>query len=202
MLDAVDDKQAVQEIATELDRSTATQNEQSADDNSLRVSSDTQQASLAHLTHPVPLAAVVRQALDAARASCQARNQRFFTPNLLLALLELPANRVGSCFDAIRPCLATWLRDRLRRHLATADVGPFVPFEWEERRDVVWTQNLVGQTGTRAITDLHLSAAALDTKSNTKRQLAKRLGSDFDRLRKIAICSLGSVRRTSSKALI
>ena len=137
----------------------------------------------------VPFAAAVHQALDAERASCRARNRPFLTPNLLLALLELPNGKVGACFNATRDGLAVWARDQLRYYLASSELDEvdFIPFEWVERPEVARAQELAWQTAAPVVTDLHLLIGVLDSESTTRRQLAEFLGSDFGHLRENAL---------------
>src|SRR5207342_3839329 len=49
------------------------------------------------LAHIIPLSAVLRIALDAARDSCMAKGRAFYTSDLLIALLGMPGRRVEQC---------------------------------------------------------------------------------------------------------
>src|SRR5207302_281058 len=45
----------------------------------------------------VSLSGAVREALEAARASCATRQRAFYTPDLFLALLDIPNSRTAQC---------------------------------------------------------------------------------------------------------
>jgi hypothetical protein len=134
---------------------------------------------------PVPLAATLRRALDAARSSCQARNHEFRTPHLLLALLEMPFSKASQCFEAVELGRAAWARERLGRYVANHTDEPFIEFDWKELVDIAKAQEFARQTRTLAVTDAHLLAAILAGESATVQQLAHQLGPQFERLLEI-----------------
>jgi hypothetical protein len=150
------------------------------------------------LARLVALAPTLHQALNRARASCELANKQFFTPNLLLALLDLPGGRVAQCFDALQPGLAGKLRKGLQGYLATTaydrSFPHFEPFDWIERPEVRRAQELALQAGQPAVNDVHLLAGVLECESNTRDQLVDILGSDFDRLRQIMTPTLRDAR--------
>jgi hypothetical protein len=173
-------------------------NEQAAEDvDVLRESAESSQmprgvrdeSIISGLARLVPLPPALYQALDRARASCELANKQFFTPNLLLALLDLPGGRVARCFDVLQPGLADKLRKGLQEYLATTaydrSFPHFKPFDWIERPEVQRAQELALQAGQPAVNDVHLLAGVLECESNTRDQLVDILGSDFDRLRQI-----------------
>jgi hypothetical protein len=138
------------------------------------------------LTRLVPIAGDLRHALNDARLKCRMADRAFYTPDVLLALLEMPEGRVTRCFEAVRNGLGQEIDLRLRGYAAglTRDAaGPYVDFDWTERDDVRRAQQLAWQDGASTVNDAYLLLGVLDTPSNTQRQLANLLGSDSERLR-------------------
>jgi hypothetical protein len=130
----------------------------------------------------------VRAALDGARAACASKGRAFYTPDLLLALLDLPGGRVAACLDVARPGASTEVRSWLyEKHadLAT-DTHSFQPFEWVERPEVRRAQELAFADGTGIVSEAHLLLAVLDSDSSTGRGLAQLLGAKYERLREAA----------------
>jgi hypothetical protein len=145
--------------------------------------------SSAEVSRQVPLARVARLALEATRSSCQEHGRAVYTPDLLLALLDLSGGRVMACLDTVRPGLARSLQTLLNRFVAKLNreaIDPFSPSDLEEYSAVVLAQKLARQSGAPAVTDLHLLMAILDGDSRTKEDLAKLLGRDFAILRDAA----------------
>lgn len=139
----------------------------------------------------LPLAGAVREALDAARASCAAKNRAFYTPDLLLALLDMPNSQILSCIEEIEAGLGHRLRIVLVRSTSTTVLtvrrpDPFQPFEWVERQDIRDAQDLAAAADSPVVTDIHLLLAVLNGKSTTRTHLATLLGSNFARLRAAA----------------
>jgi hypothetical protein len=138
------------------------------------------------LARLLPLTEPVESALRERRAVCEAVGRGFVTPDLLLALLEIPGGRAGQCFDTARPGCASSLRAQLRRYAAAlepGESGPFVAFGWTERKDVCRAQVVAWADGASAVTDAHLLLGVLDTGSSTRRQLADQFGGDLSTLR-------------------
>lgn len=188
MRDTLDDERAVADIAARLGFATPPQSEPSEGCRTQENVATNRHLPFPTLAYPLPLAALVRQALDAARATCHAANRRFLTPDLLLAILELPGSAAYSCFENVSPGLGAWARTQLHRYLGETQSGPFVAFDWEERRDVLRAREIAMQSGAPAVADVHLLAAVLDGESGTARQLATLLCSDFQVLHQHAHC--------------
>jgi hypothetical protein len=135
------------------------------------------------LAQLVALGAGLRDRLDTARTRCRIANRAFLTPDVILVLLDPPDGPARVGFDEVRPGLASTVTNQLRTYLATADVGPYSPFDWTERPDVRRAQHLAWAQQALAVNDAHLLLGVLDTGSSTSRQLAAWLGADFARLR-------------------
>ncbi len=142
------------------------------------------------LSRLVPLSAGLREVLSHPYEACRASGRAFVTPDLLLALAS--TEPVGSCLAAASPGLDARLVAQLREYLTTTDTGPFQPFDWDERADVLRARQLAWAAQVPAVTGLFMLRGVLDTPSNTRRQLAAWLGPVFDRL-----CDLA---RTRSRA--
>ena len=142
----------------------------------------------------IQLSGAVRQALDAARTSCEAKHRAFYTPDLLLALLDMPRSRTTSCFDETRAGLAGDVRERLSRRingLNTNPVHPSHPFEWPERPEVQVAQDLAALDRSPVVTEIYLLLGVLGSESSTRTELEEHLGSDdYDRL-----CAITNGRR-------
>ena len=77
-------------------------------------------------------------AIDDARAACRVRNRRFFTPDLLLALIRMRTGRVAACFRQVEQSRnrVTSGLERYVAKLTTATAGEYVEFARVERADV------------------------------------------------------------------
>jgi hypothetical protein len=141
----------------------------------------------------VPLAAELQRALDASYAACRATNSPYYSPHLLLTLLDLRDGVVRACFDRTEPGFGGQIRDRLARYVADLDArtGPgFVEFRWIERDDIRRAQRLAAELESHVVTGPLLLAALLDTPSNTANQLRAWLGPErFDQLRANALAA-------------
>jgi hypothetical protein len=135
----------------------------------------------------VPLAGEVGQALEAAKAVGRAANRAFLTPDLVLALLQMPDRIAVECCDAARPGLGDQLRAQLLRYLENTQPGPFREFIWVERPDIRRAQQLAWVDGAAVVGSAYLLLGFLDSESRTRDQLATLLGDDFDRLREAAL---------------
>jgi Clp amino terminal domain, pathogenicity island component len=133
----------------------------------------------------LPLSAELEAALDASYAGCRATNTRFYTPNLLLALLDSRDGVARACFNRVESGLSGEVRARLAGYVANPGAGQgFVAFRWPEREDVRTAQLLAAEAGSPVITPACLLAAVLETPSSTREQLLAFLGTErFERLR-------------------
>jgi hypothetical protein len=137
----------------------------------------------------IPLAGEVRAALDRQRQYCQAVGRAFFTPDLLVALLDMPGRRVVFCFENAHPN-GRGLIGELRRWVAglrVEDAGPFVPFNWTKRPDIRRAQDIAAGFGAPAVTDALLLLGVLETESKTRADLAAQFGGDLSPLREQAV---------------
>jgi Clp amino terminal domain, pathogenicity island component len=143
----------------------------------------------------IPLAAHLRSALDQARDACRVTDTPFYTPHLLLALIDAPDAIASDCLDARRPGLADDLRARLVRYVTTVEFeSGFIAFHWTEREDIRAAQRLAANVGSPAVETGLLLAAVLETPSNTQQQLRELLG--VEGLADVARCALEAVRAT------
>jgi hypothetical protein len=140
----------------------------------------------------IPFTPVVRDALDAARASCAAIDRRFFTPYLLLALFNVPDSKAAWCFDCVKAGLADrWRRiliayreDRAQDETSTK----YKKFDWNDRRDVWQAKQLTWLDGRATVDELYLLLGILyNDQSETRHELAQYLGQeDYERLHQLA----------------
>lgn len=141
----------------------------------------------------LPIVPSVLAALDEARAACADADYGFFTPHLLLALLELPDSEVAKCFDETRPGLAERWKGLMHRYQERARAGEFGDyprfrrFDWDHRGDVWRAKQLALSDDRPVVDDLYLLLGVLtNPRSGTVRQLAEDLGeADYDRLYQI-----------------
>ena len=113
----------------------------------------------------------------------------FFTPDLLLALLDIPNSRTVECFDEVQAGLGRRVREWLSRNVSALNaspVRPFEPFEWTERQDIQLAQDLALIDGAAAVSEVYLLLGVLGSESGTRQQLAALLGPDYDRLYEVA----------------
>lgn len=153
------------------------------------LASDSEPARSAHFARLIPLSGLVRQAMDAARTSCKARNRAFYTPDLLLALLDMPRSRTADCFEEVQPGLARRVQDWLSHSLSDmnpAQAHPFQPFEWTERADVQVAQDLAALDGSAVVSEVYLLLGVLGSESGTRERLVELLGLGYDRLAEVA----------------
>lgn len=144
------------------------------------------------LANLIPLSGAVLAALDRAVARCARNRVAFFTPHLLLALLDLSGSAVVATFDDVSPGLATELRRRLKAYVESAAAAsqPFTPFEWSEREYVRRARCIAWGRGDPAVTELHLLLGVFDAPSTTGRELTTLLGSRLGAVRRVAIRTL------------
>lgn len=125
--------------------------------------------------------------LDAARSPCDGRNRAFYTPDLLLALLDMPNSRAAECFGEAQAGLTPQVRDWLSPSRSPSAVSlsqahPFQPFEWTGRPDVQLAQDLALMDGAAAVTEVYLLLGVLGSQSSTRERLTVFLGPSSDRL--------------------
>lgn len=145
------------------------------------------QAGDGRLARLTPIAAAVRASLDVARLTCQMADRRFYTPDLLLGLLQAPEGRIIRCFNMALPGLGEDVRKQLRDYvsaLTRESAGSYIPFGWMEREEVRRAQVVAWEAGAGAVTEVHLLLGFLETESNTREQLASMV--DLERLRDCA----------------
>jgi hypothetical protein len=140
---------------------------------------DLQRLNTAALSRDVPLADPLRKTLERAKAACRATDSRFFTPHLLLALVRSPSTAVRSLFDQQRAGLAAEIEGSLAAYVGQHPVADFVDFDWRERSEVQAARVVAIRLGTAIVTDRLLLLGALETPSNTSRQLSARLGDEL-----------------------
>ncbi|MEA2188429.1 MAG: hypothetical protein QOK16_3440 [Solirubrobacteraceae bacterium] len=143
----------------------------------------------------VPMAPFVQDALEAALARCRSNNVRFFTPHVLVALLDIEGGRVQPCVSSLDRDLARVMVERLRNYVRRYDAGrqPFRAFSWTERDDIKRAQQIATDYGLCAIDDLCLFVAVLEGGSRTVTSLENLLGPGrFRSLRSIAERSIGN----------
>lgn len=162
------------------------------------VASPTDRALVDALARILPLSGVLQESLDRLRATCHRDGRRVYTPDLLIALLDLPGGRVGPCFDVIQMDLSLEVRAWLARHRARlADrAEPYQPFEWAERQEVRRAKSLAYDDGLAYITELHLLLAILDGPSTTVARLKSRLGNNFHLVRDRAVALRSTLPET------
>jgi Clp amino terminal domain, pathogenicity island component len=141
----------------------------------------------------VPLAAELEAALDSSYAACRATKTKYYTPHLLLALLDLRDGVVRMCFERVEGGLAADIRTRLAAYVSNAGHAtpePFAEFRWVERDDIGCAQRLAAEAGSPVVTSPLLLAAVLETPSGTQQQLLQLLGPQrFEELRARALAA-------------
>ena len=130
--------------------------------------------------------------LNLQKEACRQRDVPFFTPNLLLALLEMSGSVAQRALDNLRPKLAIDLKRQLRSYIAALSgtgIGvSFSDFRWEERADVQKAQQLALRDGRDKVTERYLLLGVLGIESNTQQGLKDLLGEgDFCRLVEIIL---------------
>jgi len=142
----------------------------------------------------VPIAPFVQNVLDASLARCRSSNVRFFTPHLLVALLDIEGGRVQGCVDTLDGDLPRVMVEKLRNYVRRGNASrqPFRAFSWSERDDVKRAQRIAASHDLRAVDDLCLFVAVLEGGSPTVTFLEKLLGPDRFR----ALCGPPPLRWT------
>jgi hypothetical protein len=137
----------------------------------------------------VPLTRELEAALNDSYELCYATNTPFYTPHLLLALLNARDGAVHRCFDEVEPGFGNEIQTQLAAYVANPPgEGSFVAFRWLEREDIRRAQDLAAEVWSPVVTSPLLLVAVLDTSSRTQRQLLTRLGSEgLKRLRTRAV---------------
>lgn len=130
-----------------------------------------------------PIAPSVLKALERARQACETANQKFVTPHLLLALLDLPNSQVTQCFNQAKANLANEWRELLEayreRALSNETFGEYLEVDWNRRKDVWRSKELALHEGVQAVTELYLLRGILDNpRSKTRRELEEYLGTE------------------------
>jgi hypothetical protein len=151
-------------------------------------------ASLVTADH-IPIAPFVQDALEAALARCRSNNVMFFTPHVLVALLDIEGGRVRACVDSLDGDLPRVMVKRLTNYVRRYDAGrqPFKAFSWTERDDIRRAQQIAASYDLRAVDDLCLFVGVLEGQSRTVTALENLLGPDrFRSLRSIAERSIST----------
>lgn len=123
----------------------------------------------------------VRSILDLQKQEARQRDVRFMTPHLLLALLQIDGGFAQRGFEAVRPGLASELRQAFARYVSSdaARSGEgFAEFLWEEHDDVRRARRRAAATGAARTDDRHLLLATLENESNTVAGLRRKLGDE------------------------
>jgi hypothetical protein len=141
----------------------------------------------------VPIAAFVEEALNDAVAECRSKNVRFFTPHVLVALLDIEGGRVQACLDSLDRDLARVMVGKLRNYVRRHDArrAPFRAFSWDQRDDIRRAQLIAAGYDLYAVDDLCLFVAVLETRSRTVAALEKLLGAT--RFRSLSDAAKGSL---------
>jgi hypothetical protein len=145
--------------------------------------------------------------MEKMRSDCESADRRFYTPHLLLALLELPSSHVTQCFNEVRPGSAEAWRQNLRRYRDKAKQDPrhpkYRPFEWNARPDIRSAGLQARQMGASQITELQVLVSILtsDRDSRTQRELMQYFGNDYERLVATAAELLDEEQRTPGPVL-
>ena len=133
-----------------------------------------------------PFSAELKVAIESARKHCKARNRMVYTPDLLLALLEMPNRRVAECFDQVDPGMAQRTREHLYGNLARTpveDFKEFRPFSWLKFLEVRRAWKLALEEGPDTeVNEIHLLLGILHEHSVTNERLVEFLGARHGRL--------------------
>jgi len=125
----------------------------------------------------VPLDPALRRRLDGARDDCRARDVRFRTPHLLLALLE--GSSAGQrCFDAVSSGMAEKLMSELKKYVECGSFENYAEFSWSQDPTIREARFLAMQEGVEQVSDVHVLLALLkaDPPSTTVADLRRTLG--------------------------
>jgi pimeloyl-ACP methyl ester carboxylesterase len=134
----------------------------------------------------VPLAEHVGEALEAARASCEAMNRKFVTPNLVFALLELPGSRAARCFEQTKLGLVReWCEHYSYIRPSNGDDRyPYLILDLDKRFEVQQAKVIAWRNHREfghalMVNEVHVLLGVLSNQqSRTRRELAERLGSE------------------------
>jgi hypothetical protein len=139
-----------------------------------------------------PLTGAVSEALEAARATCKTTDRYFHTPDLLLAILDLPNSRVARCFEETKPGFSREWRRKLiayrQRVIADDKFRKYKDFDWADRADVFRAKALAWLDEQLAADELYLLLGILSNhRSGTRLDMEAYLGAQgYGRLCQIA----------------
>jgi len=131
-----------------------------------------------------PLSSELCTLLDLSKEDMRARNLPYFTPALLLALLNVDGFP-SWVLNEIRPGSAEELRNRFRLFLdcELRAPGGFKDFDWYDHPDVREAQEFSLRGNFSVVTETHLFRAVLYSESKTVAQIKDYLGEkDFGRV--------------------
>jgi hypothetical protein len=121
-----------------------------------------------------PSSGELRQSLERVRAACERDGRAVYTPDLLMALLDMPGGRVGVCFDVVQMDLSldvrAWLT-RLRERLS-GSAAPFQFRDWAEYPEIRQAETLAYEDKADHVTEVHLLLTILAGPSSTVAHLS------------------------------
>lgn len=119
--------------------------------------------------------------LNLQKEQCRRDDSAFFTPHLLLALLDIPNGAAQWSLNSLKPDLATEVKRRLEQFAVTSlkkNGEPYSDFQWEDRADVQKAQKLALRDRHKTVTEKQLLLGILETESTTVKGLRSFLGED------------------------
>lgn len=126
----------------------------------------------------IPFSAALTQALEMSVQLCRGEDTPYYTPHMMLALLEMPNSIVGKCLNAGRPHLADDVRYQTLTYITQLKQrhgGHFTSFLWRQRGDVHQAQLFALRHSHSVVTDAALFLGMLNSSSNSIADLKKQL---------------------------
>ena len=126
----------------------------------------------------IPFSAALSQALEMSVQLCRDEDTPYYTPHMMLALLEMPNSIVGKCLNAGRPHLADNVRYQTLTYITQLKQrhgGHFTSFLWRQRGDVHQAQLFALRHSHSVVTDAALFLGMLNSSSNSIADLKKQL---------------------------
>jgi hypothetical protein len=135
----------------------------------------------------IPFSAALSQALEMSVQLCKDADTPYYTPHMVLALLQMPDSVAGKCLSVARSQLADIIRHQLLTYttqLKQRHGGHFTPFLWRERDDVRRAQLFALQNSQKVVTPAALFLGMLNTSSKSMAELKAQLTEvEYERLR-------------------
>jgi hypothetical protein len=126
----------------------------------------------------IPFSAALSQALEMSVQLCRDEDTPYYTPHMMLALLEMPNSVVGKCLNAGRPRLADNIRNQALAYitqLKRVHGGHFASFLWRQRDDVHRAQLFALRHSHSVVTDASLFLGMLNSSSRSIADLKEQL---------------------------